>query len=101
MANDIIAVTTDEIPIPNVIEKFWSMVEYTGIIEISNKDIFRTLFEKNKNEHQTVYEGFLNHIPQEANGVIGIKVSTSTQQFTDGTFLYITYIGTPVKYKLI
>ena len=105
MANDIFIVTTDEIPMPNVIEKFWGMVEYTAPIKISKKKsvLSRTIFDKKEkeNDHQTVYEGFLNCIPQEANGIIGIKVSTSIQEFTNGTFLYITYIGTPVKYKLI
>ena len=101
MSRDIISVTTDQIPMPHIIENYWGIIEFTAQIEISKKGLIREIIDRNKNEHQIAYDMFLESMPKEANGVIGVKVSTSAQQFNDGTFLYITYIGTPVKYRLV
>ncbi|MHB8292379.1 MAG: hypothetical protein ACYDB5_10710 [bacterium] len=101
MLRNIIMVTTDKIPMPHIIENYWSMIEFTAQIEISKKGLIRKLIEGEKNEHEIAYSSFLESMPKEANGVIGVKVSTSAQQFNNGTFLYITYIGTPIKYKLV
>jgi hypothetical protein len=98
MARNIDAFTTNQIPMPHIIEKFWRIVQYTATVEISNQGIIPKRYEE-----QESIDNFLNSIfiPEEANAVIGVKISTSAQDFTNRKFLYITYIGTPVKYTLI
>nr|SHO06821.1 Putative uncharacterized protein [Moritella viscosa] len=59
----------------------------------------RGLFEKNKNEYQEAMDLLARSAPSDANAIIGIKATSSTQQFSNGTFLYLTYIGTPITYQ--
>jgi hypothetical protein len=50
--------------------------------------------------HETTKGHFLaNQAPEGANAIIGIQISTSSQQFTNGTFLYLTAVGTPIIYE--
>ena len=51
--------------------------------------------ERNRNEYQEVIDSFVESAPPEANAILGVQISTSTQHFSNGTFMYITYIGTP------
>ena len=51
--------------------------------------------DRNRNEHQEAYERLSNSVPQGANAILGVKTSTAIQVFTEGTYLYITYKGTP------
>lgn len=53
------------------------------------------MIEGEKNEYQEAIDAFVNNCPNEANAVLGVKISTSSQQFNNGTFIYVTYIGTP------
>lgn len=48
-----------------------------------------------KNEYQEVIDSFADSAPDEANAILGVQIATSSQQFSNGTFLYVTYIGTP------
>lgn len=91
--------TTDSIPFDVTVKEVFSMMESTYPAEISKKGFIRSITEANKNDHQLAYDSFVasvrNAYPQ-ANFVIGTKVSTAVGSFNNGTFLYITYIGTPV-----
>lgn len=87
--------TTDKLPDNKTIKEIFSIVQYTGAVEVSNKGIIRGYLEKNRNEYQEVMDAFINSAPTEANAIIGVQVSTTSQSFKNGTFLYLTYTGTP------
>jgi regulator of nucleoside diphosphate kinase len=90
--------TTESLPIGLEIKEMFSMVQITKPVEISSKGVIRGLLEAKKNEYQEALEMLAQVAPSNANAIVGIKVTTSTQSFSNGTFLYITYIGTPVIY---
>lgn len=90
--------TTPSLPEGFVVKEAFTMVLVTMAIEVSNKGIIRGLLERNRNEYQEALDFLVRQAPQEANAIIGIQVSTSTQQFSNGTFLYLTAVGTPVVY---
>lgn len=71
------------------------MIQITGTVEVSNKGMIRELFERKRNEYQEVIDAFVDTAPTEANAILGVQISTSSQSFNNGTFLYVTYIGTP------
>lgn len=88
--------TTDKLPEGYVIKEAFSMLLMNKTIEISNKGLVRGLLERDRNEYNEALELLESQAPEGANAIIGITVSTTTQQFTDGTFLYMTIVGTPV-----
>lgn len=90
--------STDHVPVSHEIEAVYNMIEITYRIQISSKGLIRGLIEKGRNEHEEALEYLVKAAPQGANGIIGIKVSSAAQTFNDGTFLYLTYIGTPIKF---
>jgi len=87
--------STDQMPSGMEVKQIFSMIQVTGTIEISKKGLLRGIFEKNKNEYQEVMDNLINNAPDEANAIIGVQVSTAAQAFGNGSFLYVTYIGTP------
>jgi uncharacterized protein YbjQ (UPF0145 family) len=90
--------TTSSLPEGFVIKEAFTMVLINKAIEVSNKGIIRSLLEKNQNEYQEALDFLASQAPKEANAIIGIQISTSTHQFSNGTFLYLTAVGTPVIY---
>ena len=93
--------STDHIPVSHEIETVYDMVEVTYRIQISSKGLIQGLLEKKRNEHEEAMQFLVKAAPKEANAIIGIKVSSATQAFNDGTFLYLTYIGTPVAFRRV
>lgn len=91
--------STDTLPSDYVIKEMFSMIQITKSIEVSNKGVLRGFLERDRNEYQEALDLLASSAPSEANAIIGINVSSSTQQFSNGTFLYLTYIGTPVTYQ--
>ncbi len=87
--------TTENLPENIIVKELFGMVQTTGIVEISKKGFIRGLIEGKKNEYQKVINAFVNNCPNEANAILGVQISTSSQQFNNGTFIYVTYIGTP------
>lgn len=87
--------TTEHLPEGIVVKEIFGMIQITGTVEVSNKGVIRGLLERNKNEYQEVIDAFIRSAPSEANAIIGVQISTSVQNFSNGTFLYVTYIGTP------
>ena len=91
--------TTSSLPEGFIFKEAFSMILINKTIEVSNKGIIRGLMEKSRNEYQEALDFLVSQAPEEANAIIGIQISTSTQQFSNGTFLYLTAIGTPVVYE--
>ena len=91
--------TTDTIPFAITIQEVYGMIEITYPIEISKKGLIRSFTEAKRNEHQEAFDSFISAVRTSypnANFVVGTRVSTSVGSFNNGTFLYVTYIGTPV-----
>lgn len=91
--------TTETLPQGFIISESYSMIFLNTQIEISNKGLLRGIFEGQRNEYQEAMDNFAILAPREANAIIGIKVSSAIQQFQNGTFQYLTFIGTPVRYS--
>ncbi len=91
--------TTDRLADGYEIEEMYSMVQITKMIEVSNKGMVRNFLERDRNEYQEALNFLASSAPSEANAIIGIQATSSTQQFSNGTFLYLTYIGTPIIYR--
>ncbi len=92
---DKIIFTTENLPEGIIVKEAFDMIQVTGTVEISNKGMIRGLIERKRNEYQEVIDSFVNSAPSESNAILGVQISTSSQQFRNGTFLHITYIGTP------
>ncbi|MCK9744185.1 hypothetical protein [Pseudomonas syringae] len=87
--------TTENLPEGIAVKEVFGMIQVTGPVEVSNKGLVRGFFERNKNEYREVIDAFINSAPSEANAIIGVQISTAVQNFSNGTFLYVTYVGTP------
>lgn len=87
--------TTENLPEGLVVKEVFGMIQITGTVEVSNKSLIRGIFERKRNEYQEVIDAFVETAPKEANAILGVQISTSAQNFNNGTFLYVTYIGTP------
>jgi uncharacterized protein YbjQ (UPF0145 family) len=94
----VLLLTTDHIPGEREITMAYSMIEITYRIQISQKGVIKAFLERNRNEHQEALELLAKQAPADANAIVGIKVSSATQNFGSEAFLYLTYIGTPVIY---
>jgi len=79
-----------------VIEKSFSMVVSQRSIQISAKGLIQAFQDRNRNELQEAMDHLGSLAPSEANAILGIQVSSAAQHFSDGAFLYMTLIGTPV-----
>ncbi|MFC4701188.1 hypothetical protein ACFO4O_13530 [Glaciecola siphonariae] len=88
--------TGDKLPQGMAIAEAYNMIQFTGTIEISDRGIVVGLFERKRTDYQDIIDNFSAQAPTDANAIVGVQVSTSTQSFGDVTYLYITYIGTPV-----
>ncbi|MBT1451808.1 hypothetical protein KJ365_13025 [Glaciecola sp. XM2] len=88
--------TTQQPPESMAVVEVFDMVQFTGTVEISERAVVVGLYERKRTEYQDIVDAFSASAPAEANAILGVQVSTSTQAFKDVTYLYITYIGTPV-----
>ena len=87
--------TTENLPEGCIVKETFGMIQVTGTVEVSSKGMIRGMLQRNKNEYQEVIDSFADSAPDEANAILGVQIATSSQQFSNGTFLYVTYIGTP------
>ena len=87
----------EKLPDRYSIIEIYPMIQFTRPVQISDKGLIRGVLERKRNEYQEALDGFAELAPEEANAIIGVKVSSSAQQFRNAAFLYLTYIGTPVK----
>lgn len=88
--------TTETLPEHLKIKSMFSMIEITHKIQISQKGWIKGFLERKRDEHQEALDKLIENAPAEANAIISVKHSTTTHTFPQGTFLFITYIGTPV-----
>ena len=93
--------TIDTLPEGVEIEQFYGLIQITMPIEISQKNLLRRITEGNEDNGQ---QKAIDALAQQAsslgaNLVYGIKQSTTIGQFNNGTYLYITYIGTAALVK--
>lgn len=88
--------TSEHLPAGKAIAEVYSMVQFTGTVEISERGVVVGLFERKRTEYEDIIAHFSASAPSEANAILGVQVSTATQAFGELTYLYITYIGTPV-----
>lgn len=93
--------TTPTLPEGLNMEQAFSMILVNKTIEVSHKGAIRGLLERKRNEYDEAMEFFQSQAPTEANAIIGVQVSTSTQAFSNGTFLYMTIVGTPIIYQKV
>ena len=91
----VILFSTDQVPQGMEVKRLFSAVQMTGVIQISQKSLLKGLLERGRNETEEMMQQLRNLAPSEANAIIGIQVSTAAQHFNNGTFLYVTYLGTP------
>jgi hypothetical protein len=94
-----LVISTDTMPPGVELVESLGLMEVTAPIQISAKKLAQALFQKNRNEHQDVFDQFVNSAPDGANIIYGVKVSTATAVFNEGTFLFLTYIGTAGRAK--
>ena len=87
--------STDQMPVGMEVKKIFSMIQVGGAVKISEKGIIEAVFGKKKNEYQEILDRLVSYAPNEANAIIGVQISTAAQGFNHGSFLYVTYIGTP------
>nr|WP_136251259.1 hypothetical protein [Ningiella ruwaisensis] len=78
-----------------IVESF-NMIQFTGTVEISERGIVVGMFERKRADYQDIINHFAAQAPSDANAIINVQVSSATQAFGDVTYLYLTYIGTPV-----
>lgn len=96
--------TTETLPAGWRVVEVGSMITNRRSIQISQKGLLQSIVDRNRNEDQEAYDGFVAHAQnvrcpsgQMANAVIGTRISTSTAQFSEGTMLIVTYYGTAVR----
>lgn len=87
-------------PLPHHLKmiRAYPLIWTVSPVEISNKGLVRGLLSRGENQYQEAFDALGALVPEGANAVVGIQVSTATQDFANGTFLYVTLIGTPVEY---
>lgn len=88
--------TTETLPPHLAIREVFSMVLANVPIEISDKGPLRNALGSKRNEWRDAIQLLAAQAPPTANAIIGIRFSTAAQNFSNGTFLYLTIAGTPV-----
>jgi hypothetical protein len=86
--------TTDTLPPSLKLVECFGFVSFTATVEISQKGLIRGALERGRNEQQEAFDAFVQSAPREANVLYGVRVSTAAAQFQNGSFLYMTFIGT-------
>lgn len=87
--------TTDEVPGDYEVLELYQMVQVTGTVKLSKEGLVQGIIHRKRNQYQEVLENFKATAPPQANSIIAIKHSTTVSQFQNGSYLFITYIGTP------
>lgn len=88
--------TTEQPPAGTEVKSVFSMVQVTGSIEISKKGLIQQIKDRKRNYYQELVDEFAASAPEEANAIVGARLATSVATFSNGTFLMMTYTGTPV-----
>jgi len=99
MNQEMTIVTVENLPDKFKVTEMYQMIQSTYKWKVSQKGLIEALISRNSNEYQEALSTFMALAPREANAIIGTKVSTCTQTFSEGTYMFITHIGTPVRYE--
>jgi regulator of nucleoside diphosphate kinase len=96
--------TTSELPEGLVVKDAYSLVWVTHVIQISQKTVVQSIGgffsgTKNRDEFNEALRGLSAKAPSQANAIIGIQSSSTSQQFSNGAYLYLTLVGTPITYE--
>lgn len=82
------------------LKKVLGVVVETVNYEVTKKTLWRSMNGSSSAEADPVGRGIrgLKEYAREmgANGVIGIKITTCTQGFSNGSYMYMTFTGTAV-----
>ena len=82
-------ISTGELPVGMEINEIYPMVQATGSFEFRpGRNTEELMLEKIKEE-------LINKSPEEANAIIGVKVTTTANNYPGGSTIFATYIGTP------
>lgn len=92
--------TTHTLPKNIEIEEIIGLVEITTPVKIGEKpSIFNALSSKG-NDHQDAIENLKKAIRNNGgNAGIGVNLTTATGEFSNGTFLYLSYTATAIRVK--
>jgi regulator of nucleoside diphosphate kinase len=88
--------STDTLPLGMAVAETYSMIQFTGTVELSERGAVVGMFERKRTEYQDIIDQFAANAPADANAIIGVQVSTASHNFKDASYLYLTYVGTPV-----
>ncbi len=94
--------TTTELPEGLLVKQVFNLVIASQPILISRKTIGQSISGllsgtgNSSDEWADALHNLATRAPSAANAIIGIQCSTATQTFNNGTYLYLTLIGTPV-----
>lgn len=89
--------STTETAAENIkIKNILGVVEYTSVIKISAQGLFDVIKGFNKKSPELEAKNYLISEVHAlgGNALIGLRVDTAIANFSNGTFLYKTYIGT-------
>jgi hypothetical protein len=92
--SDVIIITADSIPANLKVTQTFGAFQSTQTIQISAKGLVRGFLERDRNEHQEAFDGFVRSAPAGTNLIYGVRLSSSVAQFSDGMLLLLTYMAT-------
>lgn len=103
--DDIIISTTNQLPSHIELVEICDVVQDVQIFRMDRKNLIETISEKftgnNDGSFQKMVSNFRSIARSEnCNLIFGLSVSSSIQEYKNGTFLYLTYLATIGKYKL-
>jgi uncharacterized protein YbjQ (UPF0145 family) len=96
----VLLLTTPHIPGDHQILEVFDMVTIYQTIRISPLAATEGLPAKGRNEYKEAFDAFRKAVKEytSANAVLSVNVAISSQQFSEGTYLYVNISGTPVRY---
>lgn len=88
-------ITTQNLPEGFKIKQVFPLVMAVHTFQLSKKHIIAKLFGDQEEKLEDVFNDLASQAPAGANAIIGIQLSSTSQQFSNGALLYLTAIGTP------
>ena len=88
-------VTTETVPgyeIKDVVDTIY----LTSTVEVSNKGLIRSFLERDRNETQEIMNQFVQSVPNGVNAIVGFRINTTSQAFSNKVLMYYTLYGTAV-----
>lgn len=90
--------TTSTLPDGYRIEELFSACVVCHSVRISKEHFIKEWLQKEeRNDINDAISDLVAKAPSGANAMLSVQVSTTSQQFKNGTFIYLTLMGTPAK----